>query len=241
MKTLFLILALFTPFIAQAEARLGVMGVISETVYKDTDSKSTALPNIAYEGEHFFLRLPEIGYRFFPQRSLQNFAVGLSYERAKFDPDNSDDINISMLDDRDDSVMMFANYRIGPISTKIAQDISGAHDGYYAQISAGFPVPVGAWKIIPSISYQYMDGKMSNHLFGTTQAESTLTSGAIAAYNTGSVSEVKYGLRGIYPLSRNATFIIGISHSRYDDKILQSPIVEDNTITSLLAGLTYSF
>lgn len=241
MKKIFSALLLSTPVVAQADASLGVIGAISESVYKETDNQAKFLPNVGYEGEHFFLQLPEIGYRFLPKQAPQNFAIGFSYESSNFDPDDSDDINIQQLDDRDDSIMAFASYRAGPISAKVAQDISGEHDGYYAQIALGYPLPIGAWKVIPSISYRYMDSKMSNHLFGVSQSESVSTGGAIAAYDSGAISQIRYGVRGVYPLSTNLNLMLGINHTKFDNEILNSPIVEDNSITSVLAGVSFSF
>ncbi|QUX92836.1 MipA/OmpV family protein [Marinomonas sp. A3A] len=241
MKKAFLALLLFSPFVAQADGSIGVIGAVSESVYKETDNQAKFLPNIGYEGENFFLQLPEVGYRFLPKQSPQNFSVGLSYESSNFDPDDSDDINIQQLDDRDDSIMAFASYKIGPLSTKLAQDISGEHDGYYAQIALGYPLPVGAWKVIPSISYRYMDSKMSNHLFGVSRSESANTGGTITAYDSGAIAQIRYGIRGIYPLSESVNLMLGINHTRFDSEILKSPIVEDNTITSVLAGVIFSF
>ncbi|WP_421855301.1 MipA/OmpV family protein [Marinomonas sp.] len=113
MKKVLLTICLFMPLTVLAETQLGFIGAKSQSVYKATDSKSVSLPNVSYEGENFFLRLPEIGYRFFPRRSFQNVAVGLTYEISKFDPDDSHDANIRKLDDRDDSVM--ASWRSHPI------------------------------------------------------------------------------------------------------------------------------
>lgn len=241
MKKAFLALLLLTSFSAQAGGSLGVIGVLSESIYKDTDTRSFALPNISYTGERFYFRLPEIGYQLLPKTPLQSFAVGLSYEGSKFDPDNSDDANVRLLDDRDASVMAFASYRLGPITTKLAQDISGQHDGFYAQISAGYPIQLAAWRIIPSTSYRYIDSKMSNHLLGVSQSESTKTSGAITAYDSPSVSHTSYGVRGIYPLTQSVKVMLGINHTKYDSAVLKSPIVEDDSITSVLAGVIFSF
>jgi outer membrane protein len=241
MKKAYLALLLTTSAIAQAETNLGIIAAKSGSLYKDTDSESTFLPNLSYESDHFFLRLPEVGYRFFPKQSPQNIAIGLSYESTGFDPDDSDNANIRQLDDRDASIMAFASYQLGPVTTKVAQDVSGEHDGYYAQISAGYPIPLGSWRVIPSIAYRYMDSKMSNHLFGVSQAESDRTGGAINAYDTEAVSSIRYGVRGVYSLSDNVNLLLGISHTQFDDKILKSPIIEDNSITSLLAGVSVSF
>ena len=241
MKKILCALLISTPVIAEAGGSLGVAGATSESVYKATDNQSKFLPNIGYEGEHFYLQLPEVGYRFLPRESSQNVAIGLSYESSSFDPDDSDDVNIQKLDDRDDSIMAFASYKVGPLSTKLAQDISGEHDGYYAQIALGYPLPVGSWQVTPSISYRYMDSKMSNHLFGVSQSESVNTGGAIAAYDSGAISQIRYGIRGIYPLSTSVNLMLGIHHTKFDSEILKSPIVEDNTITSVLAGFIFSF
>lgn len=240
-KKALLALLLLAPFSAQADSSLGIVGALSESPYKETDSESGALPNLSYTGERFYIRLPEIGYHLLPKNPAQSLAVGLSYERSGFDPDDSDDANIRLLDDRDDSIMAFASYRIGPITTKLAQDVSGQHDGFYAQISAGYPIPVAAWKIIPSITYRYMDSKMSNHLFGVSQSESAKTGGAIATYDSPSVSRITYGVRGIYPFTQSVNLMLGINQTQYHDAILKSPIIEDNTVTSVLAGIVLSF
>ncbi|NLQ16514.1 MipA/OmpV family protein [Marinomonas sp. M1K-6] len=230
-----------TPLIAHADGDLGVIGAMSQSIYKDVDSRSAFLPNINYQGEHFFIGLPETGYRFLPKKSVQNAAIGLSYDSSSFDPDDSDDINIQQLDDRDASIMAFASYKYGPVTTKLAQDISGEHDGYYAQISAGYPIPMGHWKIIPTISYRYMNSKMSNHLFGISPAESNRTGGSITAHDADAISFVRYGVRGMYSLSQNISLMLGVVHTKYDDDVLKSAIVEDNASTSVLAGVFVSF
>ncbi len=241
MKKTSLVVLLVAPLIAQAETTLGIIATQSQSVYKDTDSQSTLFPNVSYDTEHFYLRFPEVGYRILPKQSVQNITIGLSYESTGFDPDDSNDANIQLLDDRDASIMAFASYRLGPITTKIAQDVSGEHDGYYAQISTGYPIQMAAWRVIPSIAYRYMDNKMSNHLFGVSQTESNRTGGAIDAYKSDAVSFIRYGVRGIYPASQNINLMVGLSHTHYTDKILKSPIVEDNTVSSLFAGVTLRF
>ncbi|RCX08864.1 outer membrane protein [Marinomonas foliarum] len=241
MRKAFWVLLLSISPIVHANGSLGVIGAKSESVYKETSSRSASLPNIGYEGEHFYLQLPELGYRFLPRQSLQNFAVGISYEGLSFDPDDSSNTSIQLLDERDPSIMAFASYRLGIFSTKVAQDISGKHDGYYAQVGLGYPIPIGTWKIIPSFSYRHMDNKMSNHLFGISRSESIRTGGAIAAYDSGAISQIRYGVRAIYPITSNANLILGISQTKFDDDILKSPIVEDNTVNAASLGFIFSF
>jgi outer membrane protein len=35
--------------------------------------------------------------------------------------------------------------------------------------------------------------------------------------------------------------MLGINHTKYDSAVLKSPIVEDDSITSVLAGVIFSF
>lgn len=241
MKILLLVLLLFTPYLAQAEIGLGVFGSISQKPYKATDPQYIVFPNITYQSERFYLRFPEIGYHLLPRPSFQSFAIGLTYDSSGLDPKDSSDTNIRRLDEREDSIMAFASYRLGPITAKLVQDISGEHDGYYTQLSAGYPVFIRSWRIIPSISYRHIGSKMSNYLFGVSQSESDKTSGAIETYHTNTTSFVRYGVIGIYPIMKNANVMIGINHTRFDDEIFSSPIIEDNQTTSLISSFMLSF
>ncbi|TYL48499.1 MipA/OmpV family protein [Marinomonas sp. IMCC 4694] len=239
-KTLSLLL-LSTPFIAQADVTIGVLGMTSQSIYSGVDTSTKWLPNISYEGEHLYFRYPDIGYRLTPKRAVQSFAIGLSYDPAAFDPSDSDNSDIQALEERDDAALAFASYRLGPISAKLAQDVSGAHNGFTAQIGVGYPIPAGNWKFIPTISYHYVDANMSQHLYGVSQSESTSTGGAIAAYTPGSTSHIKYGVRGFYPFSERLQLIINVSHTRYNKDIVSSPIAENDRVTSVLAGINFSF
>ncbi|BFM49340.1 MipA/OmpV family protein [Marinomonas sp. THO17] len=224
-----------------AAGSIGIMGALSESIYTDTDSDAQALPNISYEGERFYFKLPEIGYHVIPESKMQALSVGLSYQSAGFDPDDSDNSDIRLLDERDDSVMAFAEYRFGLLNTQIAQDISGEHDGYSVQLSIGLPLPSGNWVFIPSISHQYTSSQMSQHLYGVSQAESNRTSGRLSAYQTGSTSQNSIGLRSIYKASQQTNLMLAINHTVYSDSVFNSPIVDKRRKTSFLAGIIYNF
>lgn len=43
------------------------------------------------------------------------------------------------------------------------------------------------------------------------------------------------------PDDTNINLMVGLSHTHYADKILKSPIVEDNTVSSLFAAVTLRF
>ena len=239
-KTILACLTLL-PLYAQADGSIGAMGVYSQSLYKDTDNQTKVLPAFSYEGERAYIKLPEVGYHLIPKASYQSLSVGLRYQPSSFEPDESDDSHIQLMDDRDDSTMAVVNYRWGPVSLKMAQDISGVHDGYFGQVSLGYPIQTPLWQLIPSVSYRYLSDKMSDYLFGVSAADASRTGGSISAYDAPSTTELSVGIRAIYPISPNTSFMLNVKHTEYDEEIKQSPIVTENKINSITAALLYNF
>ena len=235
------LLLLAMPHIAQADLSLGVLGVASESIYTQTPVKKTLLPGLLYSSERVYLRYPDIGYHLIPKSRMQTLALGLSYQSAAFNPDDSNNADIKRLDDRSDSGLAFVSYRLGPFATKVAQDISGQHDGYYAQLSTAIPIFLDSWRIFPSISYRYIDKKMSNHMFGISQSESQRTGGTINEYDSPATSSMSYGVRVFYDFNEDVSLILNASYTKYNDDILKSDVVENTISRSFLTGILVSF
>ncbi|REG86993.1 MipA/OmpV family protein [Marinomonas pollencensis] len=233
----------FSPAIAHADGdfSLGAMGIYSSSIYKDTDSDVSALPFVAYTGEHLYLKGPEVGYNLLPNRSYKNIGFGLAYDFAAFDPDDSDDENIQKLDDRDGSLMAIVQAKIGFFSAKLAQDVSNTHNGYYAQVKADYPIQLQRWRLLPSISYRYLSGQMSDYQFGVSSSESASTGGAIRAYDASSTSMTRLTLNSFYPISQSLTLNLSATYVKYNDNVLDSPIVEKDHKSMARAGIIYRF
>ena len=241
MKKTLLTFMLLISFGAEGAKSIGAISLFSQSIYKDTKNASEILPTSSYSGENFYLKIPEFGYQFLPNNRFQSLTAGIIYEFSGLNASRSSDTNIKLLTDRDSSIMAFSAYRLGPISVKVAQDISGTHDGYYAQLAAAYPVRLSSWTVIPSISYRYMDSKLSDHLFGVSQKESTKTSGTISIYDSPSTTKTTYGIRAIYPLTKRINTTLSISHAIYDEHILKSDIIERNTVNTFIGGIIFSF
>lgn len=217
------------------------MGGYSQSLYKEIDSQSNIFPAPSYRGDRFFLSYPEIGYHLIQKSPFRSLSAGIRYIPSPFDPADSSNSDVQSLDYRHDSGMAFISYRLGPVTTKFAQDITGVHDGYYGQLSLSYPIPIGDWRVIPSISYQYLSAEMSNHMFGVSEKESANTGNTINAYNSAATSRISYGATAIYSITENINTIIAIKQTQYNDDIKQSPIVDNNTVNSFLVGISYHY
>lgn len=224
-----------------AESSIGIMSGYSESIYKETDSKSDFFPALSYKGDQFFITYPEIGYHLIPKNPIQSLSAGLRYVPSPFDPADSNNSDMQLLDYRHDSGMAFISYRLGPVTTKLAQDVTGVHNGYYGQVSLGYPIPIGNFRIIPSISYQYLNAEISNYMFGVSQNESNNTGNAISSYDSPATSRVSYGATAIYSITENLNTIIAIKQTQYNDDIKESPIVSDDSVNSFLVGISYKY
>jgi MipA family protein len=220
---------------------VGIMGIDSTSVYKETTRDNQLLPFFSYSGEHVFLRGSELGYHFLPKQSMANIGIGLEYDFSTFDPDDSNNPNIQLLDNRDDSVMATVNGRVGPIRAKWAQDISNTHNGYYAEISTGYPLHLQALTITPTISYRYIDKNMSNHQFGVSVEESARSSNAITAYDSSATHVTTLSIRSTYPITPAVMVNMNVSYLQYNDAILDSPVVAKDHKTVIAAGVIYRF
>lgn len=215
---------------------LGVISTTRSSVHLDTDKETEVWPLVVYQGEHVYFQGIELGYRLLPLQSFQNLSFGLSLENENYDPDDSDNTDVNKLDDRDFTLMSVAAYRIGPVTFKAGQDIMGEHDGFFGEITAKLRLKVNDIGVSPAISYRYLDKKLSNHIYGVSQAESDRTGGNIAAYNSGSTQKVSYSVALNYPLTQTVFLNLKYAHNRYND-ISNSPIVEDDYDNAVTFGI----
>ncbi|KZM39989.1 hypothetical protein OA92_18165 [Marinomonas sp. SBI22] len=214
---------------------LGAIATTSSSVHLDTDEETQVWPLVVYQGEHVYFQGIELGYRLLPLQSFQNISFGLSLENENYDPDDSDNADVQKLDDRDLTLMTVAAYRIGPVTFKAGQDVLGEHDGFFGEVTAKLRLKVNEIGVSPAISYRYLDKKLSNHIYGISQAESDRTGGNIAAYNSGSTQKVSFSLAMNFPMTKTAFLNLKLTHNRYND-ITDSPIVEDDTSNAISLG-----
>lgn len=84
----------------------------------------------------------------------------------------------------------------------------------------------------------WLSEDLSDYDFGVPAAAQTLDR---AAYSPGSTSSFAAGLEGLFELSENWRAFLNVTSEFLDSDVRKSPIVEDSTVTSGFAALTYVF
>ncbi|TBR43196.1 MipA/OmpV family protein [Marinomonas agarivorans] len=237
--TVICITFLLTSVTAQADSSysMGILGIHSSSIYKGVDSDSNVFPSISYDSDTFFFKELSFGYHV-----TEHFDVAIGHIDSHFDPDDSDNSDIKMLDEREGGFVAKAAVKFGIFSAEIKQDISGEHTGFSANAKIGVPLLfTDTFFLAGSIGYTYLSKKMSEHLYDVSAAESARVSGNISTHDSTSTSTRDFGLRLIMPLSKQATIITILSHKEYDDEAISSPLVEDDSSNSIIFIASYKF
>ena len=226
-----------------SEWSLGVAASYSPAVYNDTPSNRTVIPVIGYEGEHLFLRGFGIGYRIFPQGSIQNVVLRARYDPRTFKPEDSTDADMRKLDERKASVLGGVSYQllssVGMFEVTAGTDIGSTHDGLYAEAAWRVPIRQGPWGVTPSIGYSYNSKRLNNHLYGVSQHEADRTH--FGTFDAGWNGQYFAGLSGYAYITSNIRLVGGVRYTNLDGDIAKSPIVRRGVYTSANIGMAYVF
>ena len=225
--------------LANSERSIGVLVNESSSIYLDTNKDNVFAPFLSYDSDTFFIKQRSIGYHL-----TSYLDASIAYKDNFFDPDDSTNADMQLLDRRKGGVYAKGSVRASIFNATIEQDISGRHDGY--TIQAGVHLPLYSALEAPlivrgSIDYIYMDEQMSEYLYSVSASESARTSGRIANFSIKDTTAIKYGLRTISPITNNLNIVTILNYVRYSDEVGSSPIVSKNYHYSgtILANYTF--
>ena len=145
------------------------------------------------------------------------------------------------LSDRDRSLALglAATWRtpVGGLELALAQDALDKSGGREASLSWGLPFSRGQWGLLPSLSLRWQDADLVGYYYGVRPGEAT---GFRPAYAPGSALVPEASLIVQRPLAGRWTLYARVGHVRYPGAITDSPLVGDDSTTSLMLGVGYS-
>lgn len=216
------------------EFRIGA-GALFVPEYEGSDEYKVApapLLMINYR-DIVFLRGPTLGANAFTwrgQRPGDKLQVGplLRYQFGR-DEDDSDDLR--GMGDIDGAVEIggFITYSIGPFSTGLTvfRDVSDAHDGLTAKVSAGHRLPLAPkWMLRSEISATWADENYTKTYFGVTAAQSA-RSGLRQYQPDGGLKDAGITLDLDYKLTDNWGISGRLGYKRLLGDAADSPLVDD--------------
>ena len=197
------------------------------------------LPLYLYNGKYFFARGSSGGLHV-----LRNDALEINlYTRFRFqrlDPDSNE--YYAGLEEReqtlDAGIELALRRKWGELRLDWVADTLDRHNGQETRISYRYRIDSGPIKISPFLSWTWQDANLTNYYFGVSEAEATPDR---PAYLPGSSQWVSFGLTASWQLADNVTFFGNVAFAGTESKVFDSPLVEEDSMSTAFIGGTYQF
>ncbi len=215
--------------------------------YRDWDENETsALPFISYERGNVFFEGSTLGYTVFEEESDESgyfLALIGNIELGGYKA--SDSPFFAGMADRDDTAFelgiaagVFTS--IGLFEFTVVQDVADAHDGLIADLSYSLPFgdEQAGYEISPYLGATYYSDDYNDYYYGVRANEATSIRPAYQA--DGGVNPY-IGIGLFYRINAHWGLVGDLRYEKLNSNIEDSPLIEEDNVTSAMLGITYSF
>jgi len=228
-----------------SEFSLGVTTSYSPAVYKGNDAKFVPFPMVNYQGENFYFRGTEAGFALFPQGTPLNIIPHVKYDGRSLDPSDADSAALKTLDKRKagllGGVTLQALTTTGIIEITAGSDLSGNHDGVYAEAVWKLPIKTADYLVMPEIGYTYYDSNFNDYYYGVTAAEQTASSNKFTAFDAPSEGQIFAALTYQQKITPNVQITTQVRYSKFGSTVSDSSILDRDNAVSGSVGISYIF
>ena len=223
---------------------IGIGALHKDKPYEDYDSseKTSAVPIVLYEGEHFFARGSTIGWDFMDSDAMELAVIG-EFLGDGYDSGDSDFLN--GMSDRDPSFGLGGHFVWKPenLGFKLAAvtDMADNSDGTQVRGEVFYTHRTGDWMFKPYAGIVWQDEDYNDYYYGVRARESLVPSGRFA-YSADSDFNYRFGAVAVYQKKTSPwMYIGGLRYDLLGDEIDDSPIVDDDSELTAILGVAYTF
>ena len=168
-------------------------------------------------------------------------AASASYRIGVYEEDDSS--SLAGLGDRDGTLMAGLGFRVEipggvNLSLRYEHDVLDRIGGgaATARVSKGFQA--GRLRFLPQLQVNWLSADLADYDFGVAAFAATPTR---SAYSIGSSISYEVGLGSFIELTEDWRILLSVSGEFLPDKIVASPIVDDDLVVKGFAAITYVF
>ena len=227
----------------EGSAALGGGLRFGQSPYLATDNedqrKLDLVPLYLYNGKYLFARGTSGGVHLIKNDALE-FNVYARYRFQKLDPDSN--AFYAGLEERkqtlDAGFELALRRHWGELTFDWVTDTLDRHNGDEARFSYRYRIDAGPFQVSPYISWIWQDANLTNYYFGVSEAEATSER---PAYLPGKSQWVSLGLNASWQVTDNVTFFGNVAFAGAESKVFDSPLVEEDSLSTAFVGGTYQF
>ena len=246
--------------VATEEWQIGLAagyGELSNPLRGSSEEPVALIADIAWYGEQFYVDNLEAGYEFIQQDNVftQGF-VTVNREARYFDDwrffdvqnslsplgSGTDSANVKQLADRQYAVHGGARSTLvtdfGQIAVMAQTDISHTHSGQLAGIQVQFLQRIAQWQLNTAFSLTWYSSEFNNYYYGISERDAVSES---EQYQVGAGLRPGFDMTAVRALNSNWGLVLLMRYEYLPSGVRQSPIVTENSLTSVFGGLTYQF
>ncbi len=221
---------------------LGIGVGAQSRIYKEYDSRVSAMPFVSYEGDLFFIRGLSAGVNLYNEGGHNIFA-DISYEYLNFNPKDTDDVQLKKLDRRRSTAMAGFGYRYrdtwGVVHLRASADILGKSNGILLDAGYMYPIMVGNMRVVPGIGVEWASKNHNDYYYGVSKEES-LRSGLYAYESDNDISPyIDVSIQ--YTIQKDWGIFMRGRVNALGNSVKDSPMVDKNYGAAVGMGVKYSF
>jgi outer membrane protein len=233
---------LFSDDIYAGEWSVGA-GVLAEQLpYRDYNMQFMPLPIVTFEGEQFYINGQGAGIHIV-NTDTQRLNFAINYSPLSYNPKDSDDPAMKMLEKRRATAMAGVSYQHhanwGTLSGEVATDILGYSDGMIVDIGYQYSLQFGKLQLVPGMGLQWQNRAFNDYYFGVSKAESQRS--ALPEYKAKSGVSSYLSLASYYSVNDNWQLLLIGHYEQMSDAVKNSPMVERDYNVMVATGVLYQF
>ncbi|GAA6152273.1 MipA/OmpV family protein [Pseudoteredinibacter isoporae] len=222
------------------EFALGIMVANDQSLYVGGKDEVQPFPFIQARWGNFYFQGPSLGYVLYEDNAW-SLTSSLSLEGIG-DSDRDKSRLLSDMPDFDSVVMgeigVSHEADWGELSFSVGGDISGAHDGYTAELAYAFPISLGPVRVQPGIGVQWVSEEVNQYFYGVRQQ---YVRPDRAFYRPDAGVNYSAGVTAIYPFMKRHSIIVNAEYEAFSTEVTDSPIVDRDNTFSVGIGYVYRF
>jgi MipA family protein len=226
---------------------LGITGIVSPNVYKDSKTSYLILPFIAYKGDRLSIYGPKVNYKI-AGKYFYGISLDASLYSSKFKPSDSSDPSLQKLNERNYSVLAGVNgflaldrtnkFSLGAYRSFFSADNGYVFKGAYTA-SFMFNFKKSMIRLSPSIGLQYDSAKLINYYYGISNQEHSKS--GLPEYQPNFAITPYVSLSAMYIIEKKWTIGLNAKISMLSSSIKNSPMVDKSYGLSGVVFASYSF
>ena len=219
---------------------LGVAAGAGTPEFIDSGFQLNPFPFVGFKSGRFYSDQAGLGYQLYADGGFRVSAI------ARFAVQDLNRNNVDALDDMESlNLPLYTGISVDlpidtfTLTTSIRKEIGIASGGWRATgaISRSFPIN-RKLLLSPSVAIEWNDATSTNYIYGVSSADALPTR---PEYRVGDSFKTSGSLSGIYRISPKFTLIGSAGITWHSDEIVDSPIVDNQTIFSSFIALGYNF